>query len=87
MIKLNTNMGTISIELDTEKAPNTTANFLQYAKDGFYDGTIFHRVITTGPMAFLKGRLLPIRRRVHMRTKLETVLQPRTMTISAQIPM
>ncbi len=46
MIKLNTNMGTISIELDTEKAPNTTANFLQYAKDGFYDGTIFHRVIS-----------------------------------------
>jgi len=46
MIKLNTNMGTISIELDTDKAPNTTANFLQYAKDGFYDGTIFHRVIS-----------------------------------------
>lgn len=46
MIKLNTNMGTISIELDTEKAPNTAANFLQYAQDGFYDGTIFHRVIS-----------------------------------------
>lgn len=45
MIKLNTNMGTISIELDADKAPNTAANFLQYAKDGFYDGTIFHRVI------------------------------------------
>ncbi len=46
MIKLNTNMGTISIELDADKAPNTAANFLQYAKDGFYDGTIFHRVIS-----------------------------------------
>ncbi len=46
MIKLNTNMGTISIELDTDKAPNTAANFLQYARDGFYDGTIFHRVIS-----------------------------------------
>lgn len=46
MIKLNTNMGTISIELDAEKAPNTAANFLQYAQDGFYDGTIFHRVIS-----------------------------------------
>lgn len=46
MIKLNTNMGSIVIELDSEKAPNTAANFLQYARDGFYDGTIFHRVIS-----------------------------------------
>ena len=45
MITLNTNYGAISIELDFDKAPNTAANFLQYAKDGFYDGTIFHRVI------------------------------------------
>ena len=46
MIKLNTSMGTIVIELDSEKAPKTAANFLQYARDGFYDGTIFHRVIS-----------------------------------------
>lgn len=45
MIVLNTNYGAISIELDFEKAPKSAANFLQYAKDGFYDGTIFHRVI------------------------------------------
>ena len=45
MVKLNTNHGTIVLELDAAKAPNTVANFLQYAKDGFYDGTIFHRVI------------------------------------------
>ncbi len=45
MIKLNTNFGTISIELDHEKAPITAANFKQYVRDGFYDGTIFHRVI------------------------------------------
>ena len=45
MIKMQTNHGTISIELDTEKAPETCANFEQYIKDGFYDGTIFHRVI------------------------------------------
>ena len=38
-------MGTITIELYAEKAPKTVENFLQYAKDGFYDGTIFHRVI------------------------------------------
>ncbi len=45
MIKLNTNFGTISLELDHENAPITAANFEQYVKDGFYDGTIFHRVI------------------------------------------
>jgi len=45
MIKLHTNHGTIVLELDAEKAPETVANFLQYAKEGFYDGTIFHRVI------------------------------------------
>ena len=45
MIKMQTNYGTIAIELDTEKAPETCANFKQYVKDGFYDGTIFHRVI------------------------------------------
>ena len=45
MIKINTNKGTITLELDAEKAPNTVANFIEYAKDGFYDGTIFHRVI------------------------------------------
>lgn len=45
MVKLNTNYGTIVLELDAGKAPKTVANFLQYARDGFYDGTIFHRVI------------------------------------------
>ena len=45
MVTLHTSMGDISLELDAEKAPKTVANFLQYASDGFYDGTIFHRVI------------------------------------------
>ena len=45
MVKLNTNHGTIVLELDAAKAPNTVANFLEYAKDGFYNGTIFHRVV------------------------------------------
>ena len=45
MIKLHTTKGIISIELDQEKAPETAANFLQYAQDGFYKGTLFHRVI------------------------------------------
>ena len=45
MVKLETSMGDIVIELDKEKAPKTTANFLSYVTDGHYDGTIFHRVI------------------------------------------
>jgi len=45
MIKMTTNKGTIVIELDAEKAPETVANFTQYVTDGFYNGTIFHRVI------------------------------------------
>jgi cyclophilin family peptidyl-prolyl cis-trans isomerase len=44
-VKLQTSMGDIVIQLDEEKAPLTTANFLNYVKNGFYDGTIFHRVI------------------------------------------
>jgi len=46
MILLKTNFGDITIELDFEKAPNTAKNFEQYVKDGFYDGIIFHRVIS-----------------------------------------
>jgi peptidyl-prolyl cis-trans isomerase B (cyclophilin B) len=38
-------MGTIDIELDHDKAPVTAENFEQYVKEGFYDGTLFHRVI------------------------------------------
>ena len=45
MIKLQTNHGEILLELDTEKAPESAANFTQYVKDGHYDNTIFHRVI------------------------------------------
>ena len=44
-VKLETNMGDIVIELNGEAAPVTVKNFLQYVQEGFYDGTIFHRVI------------------------------------------
>jgi peptidyl-prolyl cis-trans isomerase B (cyclophilin B) len=44
-VTLETSMGDIRIELDAEKAPATVENFLKYVRDGFYDGTIFHRVI------------------------------------------
>ena len=45
MVKLHTNHGVITLELDAAKAPKTVENFLQYVRDGFFDGTIFHRVI------------------------------------------
>jgi len=44
-VRMQTNLGTIVLELDGDKAPETVANFVEYAKSGFYDGTIFHRVI------------------------------------------
>lgn len=44
-VKLETNKGNIVLELNPEKAPITTENFLSYVKDGFYNGVIFHRVI------------------------------------------
>jgi len=45
MVKLHTNKGDITIELDADKAPDTVKNFLEYVNIGFYNGTIFHRVI------------------------------------------
>ncbi|MFT7288960.1 MAG: peptidyl-prolyl cis-trans isomerase B (cyclophilin B) [Halieaceae bacterium] len=45
MVTLHTTYGSIKVALDAEKAPATVANFLMYAREGFYDGTIFHRVI------------------------------------------
>ena len=44
-VKLETNLGDIVVRLDARKAPISTANFVQYVKSGFYDGTVFHRVI------------------------------------------
>jgi len=46
-VKLATSMGDIVLQLDAEKAPKTVANFVQYVKDGHYDGLVFHRVIST----------------------------------------
>ena len=44
-VEIATSLGSITVELDQEKAPKTVENFLGYVKSGFYDGTIFHRVI------------------------------------------
>ena len=45
VVALETSLGTITITLNKEKAPISVRNFLNYVKEGFYDGTIFHRVI------------------------------------------
>lgn len=45
MITMKTNYGDITLELDFENTPVTAQNFVEYVKSGFYDGTIFHRVI------------------------------------------
>ena len=45
MVEMTTSKGVIELELDAKNAPVTVANFLEYAKSGHYDGTIFHRVI------------------------------------------
>ena len=45
MVILHTTRGDITIDLDTENAPKTVENFLQYVRDGHYDNTVFHRVI------------------------------------------
>ena len=44
-VEIKTSQGTIVAEIYADKAPKSAANFLQYAKDGFFDGTVFHRVI------------------------------------------
>ncbi len=45
VVRMETSMGDITLELDAEKAPITVANFLSYVNEGFYEGTVFHRVI------------------------------------------
>ncbi len=44
-VRLQTTHGEILVETDEEKAPETSANFVSYVQDGFYDDTIFHRII------------------------------------------
>jgi peptidyl-prolyl cis-trans isomerase B (cyclophilin B) len=62
VVELHTSKGLIVVELDHEKAPITAANFKQYVEEGYYDGTIFHRVIkgfmiqTGGMTSDMKGK-------------------------------
>jgi len=45
VVRMTTSMGVIEMALDAERAPKTVANFVRYAREGFYNGTVFHRVI------------------------------------------
>ncbi|HVC00628.1 MAG TPA: peptidylprolyl isomerase [Steroidobacteraceae bacterium] len=45
MIRFETTMGNFTVELDAAQAPETVANFLRYVEEGFFDGTIFHRIV------------------------------------------
>ncbi|MGA8055758.1 MAG: peptidylprolyl isomerase, partial [Burkholderiales bacterium] len=45
MVKLHTNLGAITLDLDAARAPESVANFLAYARSGHYENTVFHRVI------------------------------------------
>ena len=59
MIRFTTNLGVIDIELDPEHAPITCANFENYVKSGFYNGTIFHRVIRGFYDGLIFHRVIP----------------------------
>jgi len=69
VVVLKTSVGDIELQLDPKHAPVTTANFLAYVKKGFYDGTVFHRVIPgfvvqgggMGPDGVEKETMLPIK--------------------------
>jgi peptidyl-prolyl cis-trans isomerase A (cyclophilin A) len=87
-VDMKTSAGTIRIELYPAKAPKTVENFLQYVKDGHYDGTIFHRVIPgfmiqgggmTPDMAQKKTRApIPIESKNGLKNELGTVAMART---------
>jgi cyclophilin family peptidyl-prolyl cis-trans isomerase len=72
IVVIETNKGNIEVELNAEKAPITVANFLRYANEGFYDGTVFHRVI---PKFMIQGGgFLPngSEKKTHEQIKLES---------------
>lgn len=89
LVKLVTSLGDITVQLDSRRAPITTANFIQYVKSGHYDGTIFHRVIGNfmiqgggmTPDMKEKRTLAPIRNEANngLRNKKYTIAMARTM--------
>lgn len=84
MIHLHTNLGVIGIELDFDRAPATAANFLQYAKEGFYEGTLFHRVIPSFMIqgGGLESGMNPKTTRAAIRNEADNGLKNRTGTVA-----
>ena len=93
-VVLETNKGNIVIQLDQEKAPISTENFLNYVKSGYYDGTIFHRVIKnfmiqgggfTEDMREKGGQKSPIKNEATngLQNKRGTIAMARTMDINS----
>ena len=89
LVEMKTNLGSFTLELYQDKAPGTVGNFLRYAKDGFYKGTVFHRVIDNfmiqggGLDAELREKktFAPIRNEANngLKNKVYTVAMARTM--------
>jgi len=88
-VRLSTTMGDIVVQLDAKRAPKTVANFLQYVRDGHYNGTIFHRVISNfmiqgGGMTPDMGEKptrapIPLESRNGLSNQLGTIAMARTM--------
>ena len=88
-VRLSTTMGDIVVQVDANRAPKTVANFLQYVRDGHYNGTIFHRVISNfmiqgGGMTPDMGEKptrapIPLESRNGLSNQLGTIAMARTM--------
>lgn len=88
-VRLSTTMGDIVVQVDAKRAPKTVANFLQYVRDGHYNGTIFHRVISNfmiqgGGMTPDMGEKptrtpIPLESRNGLSNQLGTIAMARTM--------
>lgn len=93
IVTIATSMGDIRIELDVEKAPITTKNFVDYVKEGFYDGLIFHRVIPgfmiqgggMDPQMTQKGTKAPIKNEAAngLKNKNGTIAMARTNVVDS----
>ena len=82
-VEMQTTKGTIVLELDDEKAPETVRNFVEYVQTGHYDGTIFHRVIDG--FMIQGGGFTPIRNEASngLRNKRGTIAMARTMVVDS----
>ena len=84
-VTLQTMAGNIVVEVDTVNAPATAANFLQYVKDGHYNGTIFHRVI--GNFMIQGGGMLPDMSEKATRAPIKLEKSPKLLNVRGSIAM